>query len=505
MQATHKVLMAKSNHIFAWPFEFKAGDQTVEQFAAPFEKKGWIRKEMDVAKPAQEGRLNTDIFMLNQYLSISAKNIFMHEDEHICTVFEYPFQEGETWQYLIQAHDSADFEYRLAVASVELHVYRHGVGILFLHTVNYDYPGIEDIKKINDYGRRIAIPFLPDGPGGFMLCADRLGIEGKGWQCVTDFRRIACDCLSGQAVSGEGLWEPAGFLHVILNCRAGKNLAADGQVLMKPKRELSGRGMRMAEDIPDIQSTSDDRMELLCLIRDDTLSDRAAQTDWKQPANDKDEAFQKLLYSIVYADPADVTCQNAEMRSELLEKAVYARWSDYGTLYGITNFSMICLTGETPDIEAGVLRPFIVEYVYLLSLVLAQRIGITAYSEQAGKIVKGVDKKGTIKTRQAKTLINLQEKYITFKNQILILEASCQEQGIDIYHLLQRQMMVQEEQEVLDEQLESLYEATNVSVGNFFASKGIWWAIIAIGVDVAINISTFWLEHGGYEWLRQLF
>ena len=70
------------------------------------------------------------------------------------------------------------------------------------------------------------------------------------------------------------------------------------------------------------------------------------------------------------------------------------------------------------------------EYLYLLSLVLAQRIGIAGYSGKAGRIVRGVDKKGMIDKAQAETLINLQEKYITFKNQILILEASCQEQEL---------------------------------------------------------------------------
>ena len=59
------------------------------------------------------------------------------------------------------------------------------------------------------------------------------------------------------------------------------------------------------------------------------------------------------------------------------------------------------------------------EYLYLLSLVMAQRIGIAGYSGKAGRIVRGVDKKGMIDKAQAETLINLQEKYITFKNQIV--------------------------------------------------------------------------------------
>lgn len=473
MNATHDVLMAKSNHIFAWPFKFKVQEKAIEKFTGPFEEQGWIRRNMDIAKQEAGDKLNPAVFMLHQYLSASAKDIFIHKDEHICGVFEYPFQKGEKWEYLVATHRGKDcLMYRLPVASVELHVYRHGVGILLLHVVNERYTDIEDIKKINDYGRRVFMPVLPDDPDKFMLCGDKLGIIGSDFQCVTNFLALAKECLEKPPVSAEGLWKPAGFLYDILNCRLGAGRS-------EKRKDIA--------DILDIRPTSDDRMFLMCLIRDDALSWRIGQRKW-QFSEELDKELQELLYSIIFADPDSATCQDSGMRAALLEKAIYPRWLDYGTLYGVTPYSMTLLTSEAADIEAGVLRPFIIEYVYLLSLVLSQRIGIASYSEQAGRIVRGVDMRGTIKTRQARTLINLQEKYITFKNQILILEASCQEQGIDIYQLLQKQMMVQQEQEILDEQLESLYEATNVSMGNLVASKGIWWAIAAIVVDVVINI-----------------
>ncbi len=218
-----------------------------------------------------------------------------------------------------------------------------------------------------------------------------------------------------------------------------------------------------------------------------------------------EEEFQKLLYSIVFVDPEWPTCQNAEMRADFLEKALYLRWQEWGTIYSVTSFSFFCMTGESDEIVANVLRPFMTEYLYLLSLVLAQRIGIAGYSGKAGRIVRGVDKKGMIDKAQAETLINLQEKYITFKNQILILEASCQEQGIDIYHLLQNQMMIQEEQAILDEQLESLYEATNVSQGNRDAWWQLWIAIGAIVIDVIVNIIAIVADHGWSGMLQWLY
>ena len=75
--------------------------------------------------------------------------------------------------------------YLLPIQSVELHVYRHGVGILFIQMSNNDYPSLQDIKKINDYGRRISMPFIPDTLEKDMLCADEIGIVGPK-MCIRD-------------------------------------------------------------------------------------------------------------------------------------------------------------------------------------------------------------------------------------------------------------------------------------------------------------------------------
>ena len=48
MKSTEPVLLAKCNHIFAWPFEYQWPKDDVENYAEPFKKKGWIEKDMDI-------------------------------------------------------------------------------------------------------------------------------------------------------------------------------------------------------------------------------------------------------------------------------------------------------------------------------------------------------------------------------------------------------------------------------------------------------------------------
>ena len=307
MKSTEPVLLAKCNHIFAWPFEYQWPKDDVENYAEPFKKKGWIEKDMDIQGMRKNGKIQKDIFMLNQYLSSSAKDIFMQTGENICTILEYPFDENDEWKYQIKVGNQY---YLLPIQSVELHVYRHGVGILFIQMSNNDYPSLQDIKKINDYGRRISMPFIPDTLEKDMLCADEIGIVGPKEKYLTNFKKIAEQCLNEEVVEEKGLLESAEFLYALLNCRVG--------------RETSEEDFASDEIIP----TADDRMHVFCLLRDAELSEKISTMDWKHPKDENEEEFQKLLYSIVFVDPEWPTCQNAEMRADFLEKALYLRWQE---------------------------------------------------------------------------------------------------------------------------------------------------------------------------------
>lgn len=433
------MLKAKSVHIFAWPFEICCG-QSLENIRTAIKRKGWRKKQREVLDP--------DEFMLKKYLSSSARSIFC-EEKDICEVYE--FLVSEDTFYIIN-------DYELPIYSLELHLYHMGSGVLFIHLKNEMYKSVEDIRKINDYGRRISIPFLPDSPDGFILCADRIGVKAKNEEYITDFRK-AIKIWSGnkKAVdekTQECLEQPADFLYQLVGCTKNQ-----------------------------IETTSDDRMFTFALVRDEELSEKI-----KESYSETNEELLDQLYKIIFVDPDDATCQNLEMKTAILKNAVYERWSDYGTLYGVTNFSMLCITSETEWVNASVVRPFLIEYKYLVSLVLAQKTGIAMFSEMAGAIVKGVDDSKLINRKQAKRLINLQEQYITFKNQVLILEVSSQEQGIELYQLLRKQMQIEEEQAILDEQLESLYEVTNVSNGNRIEKLGIVLAGLAIAVDIILNL-----------------
>ena len=59
---------------------------------------------------------------------------------------------------------------------------------------------------------------------------------------------------------------------------------------------------------------------------------------------------------------------------------------------------------------------------------------------------------------------------------------------MELYQQLQKQMMVKEDKELLEEQLGLMYECVNVSNGTIINNLGIWIAVGAIVIDIIFNI-----------------
>ena len=442
-------------HIFAWRFRLSDKALKHKQTDHEWENAGWKRKNLSVLKFHETGHDREqsirELFMMKQYFSYSAGKIFLDGENPFCKVYEYSELNNKTWFYNIKKDEK--YDYMLPIISIEMHLYDQGVGILFIQMDNQEYKAIEDIKRINDYGRRTMLAFLPDREGGFITCADELNIickdHGEEQSLYhADFRKQAAE--SYQSVEAlKNLAEPVGFLYCILNGSLGRD-----------------RGDTSLKAWPVI----DDRMFTMSIVRDNELSEKLKEPEW-------DEELKKQLYSLIYIDPDSPSCQDSTLLEDLLKHAVYPRWREAGTLYGVTAYSMLCITSESEEIEASVIRPFLVEYLYFVSLVLAQWMEINAFAE------KLADQSG-VKTwiSRDRKFIHIQEEYIRVKNKLLISEISNQEQGIEIYHLLQKALMIEAQKSNLDEQLNSLYEMINVKKGN-------WLQYIAIVLAVAALFS----------------
>ncbi len=165
--------------------------------------------------------------------------------------------------------------------------------------------------------------------------------------------------------------------------------------------------------------------------------------------------YQKNIdwYKYLFVDSKDLTCQNSELREHLLNIHTYARWQDYGTLWGISRYSFVCIS-DNSDFSHKVINQHIRRhYFQMISLALAIRTSIIRFSDEISKI-----------SNIPKGQENLQEKisflyhaYIKFVNRIYFREISPQEQGIELYNHICESMNIHKDVKDLDGEIAELH------------------------------------------------
>ena len=448
-----------SYHVFAWPFQIH-GETTksyIRNLLRKHSPEFWreLKSTAFSVKGTTRDRESVERYMLWQYFSNSARNIFPEINpvsggysnralsSAACRILQLKLDEQDESEYVIEKiRDSGKEVFTLRITKIELHIYDFGCGVLFFYTENRNYARIRDIKKIADWGRRITMPFLPDKVGGYTITADylRISLPGYRFTSTLDLRNIE-----------------------------------------RTYPKTSNNGLTLLEDFVKTDCSrvipfTDDRLFEIILIRNVELSRQVSR--WWDCAS-QNEDIQKMMYSLIYIDPDDPSCQNAQMRTELLRESTNPRWTDYGTIHAATGFSMFCLTSDSPQAEAPVIRPFLAEYPYLVSLVLAQRTGLTRYSEKAGTLASS----GFIWNWRGK-LAQTQKQFNMFRNQIMIPEPTHQDQGMELYELLQKQMRIHQREELLDNQLEDLFDIADVKFQTWLA---IILAVLALVISPILS------------------
>ncbi|MCR5347057.1 MAG: hypothetical protein K6E38_04705 [Fretibacterium sp.] len=481
---------ASSTHTFLWPFTFESD---FFSFDKENPQKTPARKwHYDDVPKSETSERFLDAYMVAQYFNAQARKIFTDvgsaEEKNkawdkkpkipSCLRFFYDESDVTKMSYLIK---NTDITYELKLHSVRLFLFvPFSIGILAIDAMNDNQAyKLSDIKLINDQGRRIRLPFIPRKNGavdddGFIMCAENLGVvlrengqDVERW--VQDFR---ADIKNIDPRNSQELFAPASFIYGFLSGQIGTG---------NQKRLYSMDGVTPA---------SDDRMFLVSMIKDENLSDSGKRINILLEKKRATKSLERDdIYSVVFADPNDPSCVDPAMQSEILRKVIYRRWSDVGTLYATTNLSCMCLTSPSAPLDI-VCRPFLTEYTAMVILVLAQRVSIEKFAQEAADVVRGAEQKGTLDDEQITEMMELHERYVTWQNQINLFEITDQEQGVEMYALMRKQMGVEGRVKALAGQLDDMYAIANVDQNTNTNDIVAWFAIIAI----FMNLASFVLE-----------
>jgi len=491
-----------SQHIFMLPFRITLKEQkTIEKnkkdgfvdIVKAFTDSGWQYYQFD----PQESDAN-----YNQYVYFHdnvRKAIFqqtgdeksdlikMAEDgqhEIISSIFKRKTDENSCMKISITGEDKP---YTLKVVDIELRLFETGIGILSITLHNTKHDQIEDILKINDFGRRVYPQFLP--------------IYGTKYSFLPDNIHF----ISNKINSEESFeFQKDEFI-------VKEPMVSNGYKIKMADYILQLLGKKFTDNY-HFSSLIDDRMYTLCWYGSNYWSQEITKV-YKESSNletikedTKTDALDKW-YQYLFIDGKSVMCPNSKMKEELLKKHTYLRWINEkkpaeSTFFGTTRYSFMCLS-DRGNFPYTVIRKHMCSVYYqIATITLAQRATLLKFSSDVSDISSKIEifikkeDKGSQEIKYFKEITSevkkLHSAYIRFVNRLWFTEVTPQDQGIELYEMVIDNMQLKEQVLDLKNEIKELYEFVDLNYEKFTIKKINLLTILTAIFLPATLITGFW-------------
>ena len=407
--------------------------------------------------------------------------------------YEFNFSEEASYEIKVA---NRNLPYTLDIGSLTLNLYEMGVGVItfFLKNTHASQSSPKDILKINQYGRRIYPPFLALPTSEIGKSYD-MGKEEEYWkEGVT---------ISQNIELAEHIWirpkkESEPFTELKQNFREDfssykkKKKLKHGPFLLpnfiqglffntsqQPKTQ-EPEHLKANSDSVLIKPVLDDRMfvvswyggigELQKNARKGYLGKPIEEgEELKDPPFYKHKDFRKIgnywghfWYQFLFVDSSGPSLEDSLMASRQLDKHTYWRWAP-STYYGICRYSMVTLTDELKQLGPMAVLAQHVESIYykMAELVLVQRACILKFADEVTHLSYFAREHSPNDTKTYEELTykvtTLYENFLRFTNKVYFREVTAQEQGIEMYNMLQEHMNLDAQVKDLKADIEQLH------------------------------------------------
>jgi hypothetical protein len=334
------------------------------------------------------------------------------KEPFISKYFEYTKEKGT-----FTIATCAKGNYELELDGISLRVFNTGVAILAFNLKNNDYAEVEDVLAINDFGRRIYPQFLGENfiketKNTFLANSITLSFEGHE-PIVEDFENYNKENLS------QGVKLPS-FIEELI-----------------------------AKSFEKIQYVIDDRMFVISQYHNDALVEEMKVYD--EVKNKYVYEEDSKWYEYLFIDGNGKNCQSKHMTKKLIAESTYDRWVEWGTLFGISRYSFVVLTGSSYGINR-LLPHTKTMYFQMFSLLLVYRATIIKFADEIQDVTQGVPDNISTGTRK------LYKRYLDFLNQLYFKEITAQDQGIELYEQAVKIMKIEAFLKDLDNEISELHE-----------------------------------------------
>ena len=464
-----------SEHIFFFPFtwELYKGKYGDKSFTSRTNIE-YIKKVFSVDWEMQLFQTNQPVHY-NEYIYFfpPVRNALYNRKAHneVMYNFRYRKTKAQTSQYIIHVKDTC---YTLQIEDIKLRIYKTGIAILSFHLYNHTYPKPEQILHINNFGRRVYPPYLPLDQVKNHLLAEKLILH------INDELIIEED------------FDKSYHEHPV-------QISKTIMFLLGSKFKTISDHLKPGDIY--IQPVIDDRMFVMCWY---TSPDMAPQLCTQNQAKGYAYSENIFWYRYLFVDGRGVSCKNPAMLSELIEEHTYNRWVDDQILYGITRYSFMSIGAEK--------APTHKIYDQLICLTLVQRASALHFSNEASRIAILPKVKLVVGIR------SLYEYHILFMNHLYFREVTADNQGIELYENLMKQMKILSDINMLDAEIEEINEYATLIVQESAQKRTN--AIAVIGAALIIptlvtgffgmnilqrKLSSWWMHPEVRRWLNAYF
>lgn len=392
-------------------------------------------------------------------------------------------------KYVIRKGDN---QYALDVHAARMKLYNTGVGILMFELENRKYSAEKDVIAINDFGRRIYAAYYAYANDRLYcsICADEIYLEING----NALRKGKTSLLPNE-----------------LRSSAETTILAEPiMLLLSNEKYRITTKKNCGKDEFRIEPVIDDRMFVACYYKNGDFVDAMREWDGenyrymthakeKNPFDNKENGNSaNRLYTMMYVDGDGICCHSRSMLQNLLsDDHIYTRWLEYGwvqnqtkqnefagTITGFSEYTMISVAKNPPD---HLVSAFLTQYVEMAALVLAQRASLLSFEYMISECARG---------EKTYKVDDVQKKYTLFQSQILLKEVSPQQQGIELYDMLEKNLMIEKEQNEIKEQINGLFEQKNFDHDRK-ENRILFWLSLFGAVEAANTaVDMFSLEEG---------
>jgi len=467
----------------------------------------------DVNRAAAESGWNYRPFRLNEHHENYNEYIYFYEHvrkvlytkENMASAgaasscyFETPQQRGTFSFKMADTKDPESREvtetgktYHLDIVGLSLRTFTTQVGILSIELENHAYGDPEDVLVINDFARRLYPQFLSpksDKEDGLQEVKGALlpeWVEMKLGQIEEreDFIYYA---------DYSNLEEDITHLPAYVDALFGERFSS---------RESA------AEETIHVEPIIDDRMFLISLYMNDDLSEAMKQYDapgaryayetfcaQTQDGEATDPSVCRagsFWYEFLFVDGRGRTCQSRHLCPKLVRNATYDRWVEWGTLFGMSRYSFVALTGS--EYGSKRLEPHMrTLYFQMFTLLLAYRASLLHFSNRvSGLRIRKRRQKGLEQEVQ-----RIYGDYIHFQNNLLFREVTAQEQGIELFAMGYRMMGIDKQVKDLDSEIAELHnylrmiqdEEENAKLGKLNILAGLLLPVSVLSGIAGMNI-----------------